>query len=257
MELFPAIDLRGGHCVRLAEGDFGRETVYDGDPVERALAFEAAGAPWVHVVDLDAARAGEALNRPVVAAIARAVAVPVQSGGGVRSLDDAAALLDECGVARVVIGTAAVEQPALVADIAARWPGRVAVGLDHRNGEVRIRGWAQGGGRQVDEVLAEMAGCGAAAAIVTDIARDGILTGPDLDGLERLLAVAEIDLIASGGVASLEDLTQLASLQRKGRGLAGVIVGRAIYEGRFDVDQAVAASAGALRRTGLGPGEPL
>jgi phosphoribosylformimino-5-aminoimidazole carboxamide ribotide isomerase len=244
MDLFPAIDLRGGRCVRLAEGDFGRETVYGSDPVERAKSFEAAGARWLHVVDLDAARTGVASNRPVVTAIAAAVNIPVQVGGGVRTLADASELL-EAGVARVVVGTAAVLQGGALAEIAQRWPGRVAAGVDHRDGEVRVRGWAEGSGRDVASVVSELTAAGATAVVVTEISRDGLMLGPDVAGYRALLETCEVPLIASGGVGSLDDLRRLARLQAAGRRLAGVIVGRAIYEGRFGVPDAVAASRGA------------
>jgi phosphoribosylformimino-5-aminoimidazole carboxamide ribotide isomerase len=250
MDLYPAIDLRGGRCVRLAEGDFGRETVYGADPVERAQAFESAGARWLHVVDLDAARTGVATNRAMVVAIAAAVKIPVQAGGGVRSATDAAELLDS-GIARVVVGTAAVLQSGFLAEIAARWPGRVAAGVDHRNGEVKVRGWLEGSGRQVAKVVGDLAADGAAAVIVSEISRDGLMLGADLAGYRALLRTCEVPLIASGGVGSLDDLRRLARLQvavtdgQSSRRLAGAIVGRAIYEGRFNVPDAVAASRGA------------
>ena len=236
MELYPAIDLRGGRCVRLVEGDFEQETVYGDDPVAAAKSFEAAGASWVHVVDLDAARTGEPVNRDVVARIASSVGLSVQSGGGVRSVEAAAALLDS-GVARVVVGTAAVSRPELVAEIARRWPGQVAVGLDHRAGEVRVQGWTQGGGRRVTDLVPEAMAAGAAAVIVTDIGRDGRLEGPDVEGLRELLGETGAPVIASGGVSSLDDVRALAQLT----GLAGVIAGKAIYEGRLDVAAAVDA----------------
>ncbi len=239
MDLYPAIDLRGGRCVRLVEGDFGRETVYGDDPVAVAETFAAAGARWIHVVDLDAARTGEGLNRPVVGRIAAAVAaagVRVQSGGGVRSLQDAEELIG-AGVARVVIGTAAVENPALVAEAARRWPGRVAVGLDHRGGEVRLRGWTEGAGRRVGDLVPAAVAAGASAVIVTDISRDGRLVGPDVEGLAALVEQTGAPVIASGGVGSLHDVEALAAVT----GLAGVIAGKAIYEGRLDVAEALAA----------------
>lgn len=237
MDLYPAIDLRGGRCVRLVEGDFDLETTYGDDPVAVAVGFAEAGSRWIHVVDLDAARTGEAANRPAVLAVAAAVAdlgARVQAGGGVRSMDDAADLLDG-GVARVVIGTAAVERPELVAAASQRWPGRVAVGLDHRNGEVRLRGWAEGGGRRVDDLVPEAVAAGAVAVIVTDISRDGRLRGPDVDGLRSLVERTRAPVIASGGVSSLADLAALSEIT----GLSGVIVGKAIYEGRVDVATAV------------------
>ncbi|MHB1534105.1 MAG: 1-(5-phosphoribosyl)-5-[(5-phosphoribosylamino)methylideneamino]imidazole-4-carboxamide isomerase [Acidimicrobiales bacterium] len=237
MVVFPAIDLRGGRCVRLVEGDFAKETVYGDDPVAVARRFAAEGAAWIHVVDLDAARTGEPVNRDLVTAIAEAVRVPVQSGGGIRCVTDAEALLDG-GIARVVLGTAAVEDPSLVAALASRWPGRVAVGVDHRGGEVRLRGWVHGAGRRVLEVVNEAVAAGAAAAIVTDISRDGRLVGPDVEGLARLVeATGGAPLVASGGVASLDDLRRLA-----GAGVVGVIVGKALYEGSFTLAEAIVAA---------------
>ncbi len=244
MEFYPAIDLRDGRCVRLVEGDFARETEYSDDPVAVARSFEAAGASWIHVVDLDGARTGRATNRAVVARIAAALeggTVRVQAGGGVRTLDDAEALLS-AGVARVVLGTAALQRPELVAEIAARWPDRVAVGLDHRQREVRIRGWTEGAGRLVAELVPEAVAAGAAAVIVTDIARDGRLNGPDVDGLAALLVQTGAPIIASGGVRDLDDVRALARMRVPGgQGLAGVIAGKAIYEGRLDVGAGVAA----------------
>lgn len=231
--------------MRLVEGDFARETVYGDDPVAVARDFERAGAAWVHVVDLDAARTGDPVNRAVVAAIARAVSIPVQCGGGVRSVQAAADLL-ESGVARVVIGTAAVERPALVAEVAERWPGRVAVGLDHRGGMLRLRGWEAGGEVALAEVLPVALAAGASAFIVTDIGRDGTLSGPDLDGLAGVLAGTEGAVIASGGVGSLADLKALSALRGGGRALGGAIIGKALYEGRFGLTEALqVAGAGA------------
>ena len=244
MDIFPAIDLRGGRCVRLAQGDFGRETVYGADPVERALAFEAGGASWLHVVDLDAARTGTATNRATVAAIATAVTIPVQAGGGVRREADAEELLS-AGVARVVVGTAALCQPGFLARLAARWPGRIAAGVDHFHGEVRVKGWAEGSGHNVASAVKELAGAGAVAVVVTEISRDGLMLGPDLAGYRALLETCEVALIASGGVGSLEHVRRLAWLQAGGRHLAGAIVGRAIYEGRFSVPDAVGAARAA------------
>jgi phosphoribosylformimino-5-aminoimidazole carboxamide ribotide isomerase len=243
MELYPAIDLRDGRCVRLAQGDFGRETVYGADPVARAKAFEAAGARWLHVVDLDAARTGQATNRPVVAAIAAAVGIPVQAGGGVRQDEDVAELLD-AGVARALVGTPAILETGFLARVAERWPGQVAAAVDHREGEVRVKGWSEATGRDVVTVVSELAAAGAAAVMVTEISRDGLMLGPDLPGYRLLLEHCDVPLVASGGVGTLDDVRRLARLRGGGRHLAGVIVGRAIYEGRFTVPEAVAASRG-------------
>lgn len=225
--------------MRLYQGDYARETVYGHDPVAQAGAFAEAGAPWIHVVDLDAARTGDPVNRPVVTAIAGAVDVPVQTGGGVRTEADAAAL-HEAGVARVVIGTAAIEDPGLVRKVAKRQP--VAVGLDVRDVEVAVRGWEQGSGRDIFEVLAELEDAGVSAVVVTQIAVDGTLDGPDLAGLRRVLQATTIDVIASGGVGTLEHLRSLAAVEVDGRRFSGVIVGRALYEGKFTLIDALEAS---------------
>ncbi|HET6811121.1 MAG TPA: 1-(5-phosphoribosyl)-5-[(5-phosphoribosylamino)methylideneamino]imidazole-4-carboxamide isomerase [Acidimicrobiales bacterium] len=242
MDLYPAIDLRGGRCVRLAQGDFSRETVYADDPVAVARSFAAAGAPWIHVVDLDAALTGAAVNAEVIGAVARSVDVPVQSGGGVRSEEAAASLL-AAGVRRVVVGTAALSEPGLVARLASAHPGAVAVGLDHRGGEVVVRGWTEGSGRDLLAVAAELEDAGAAAFVVTDVERDGMLGGPDTAGLAALLEATAVDVIASGGVSGPDDVRALAALEAGGRRLAGVIVGRALYEGRLTVEEGVAACA--------------
>jgi phosphoribosylformimino-5-aminoimidazole carboxamide ribotide isomerase len=231
-ELYPAIDLRGGRVVRLHQGDFDQETVYDDDPLAVARSFEAAGARWLHVVDLDAARRTGS-NRDVVVAVARSVSVPVQTGGGGRD----ASLLDD-GVRRIVVGSAAIEDPELVRRLATDYPDRVAVGLDHWDGEVRVRGWEEGSGRQVRDVAAELAVPGVAAFVVTDISRDATLVGPDFHGLSALQQATPVPVIASGGVGSLADVVALRDL-----GVAGVIVGKAIYEGRFNVTEAVLACA--------------
>jgi phosphoribosylformimino-5-aminoimidazole carboxamide ribotide isomerase len=241
VDLYPAIDLLGGRCVRLYQGDYDRETVYGDDPVAQALAFQAEGASWVHVVDLDAARTGEPRNRDVVAAIAGALDVPVQTGGGIRDEAAAAALFD-AGVARVVLGTAALEDPALVRRLAARYP--VAVGLDARGRDVAVRGWVQGSGADLLDLAGAFADAGVAALVVTEISRDGTLEGPDLVGLESVLAATPVPVIASGGVGTLDDLHSLAGLEAAGRHLSGAIVGRAVYEGAFTVSDAVAAAAG-------------
>ncbi|MGH9104713.1 MAG: 1-(5-phosphoribosyl)-5-[(5-phosphoribosylamino)methylideneamino]imidazole-4-carboxamide isomerase [Acidimicrobiales bacterium] len=245
-DLYPAIDIRGGRSVRLAQGDFGRETVYGLDPVERARAFEAAGAPWLHVVDLDAARTGTPANRSVVGDISRAVRIPVQVGGGVRTEADVEELL-AAGLARVVVGTVAVGDPGLFAGLARRWPGQVAAGVDHLEGEVRVKGWRARSARQVGDVVAELAAAGAAAVVVTEISRDGLMVGADVPGYRSLLEVSDVPIIASGGVGSLDDLRRLVWLHVGERRLAGVVVGRAIYEGRFSVADAVAVARGVPR----------
>jgi phosphoribosylformimino-5-aminoimidazole carboxamide ribotide isomerase len=245
VRLYPAIDLRGGRCVRLYQGDYDRETIYGDDPVGQALGFAAAGVDWVHVVDLDAARSGEPVNRPIVAAVAAALApsgVRVQSGGGVRSLEAGQALAGG-GVSRVVVGTAAVEEPELLAALTGAGVP-VALGLDVRGREVAVRGWEQGSGRDLAAVLADLAGFEVAALIVTQIAVDGTGAGPDLALYRELLASTDIPVVASGGVGSLDHLRSLAGLHAAGRRLDGVIVGRALYDGAFSVADALAALAG-------------
>jgi phosphoribosylformimino-5-aminoimidazole carboxamide ribotide isomerase len=238
IDLYPAIDLRAGKVVRLHLGDYDQETIYGDDPAAVATQFAEAGARWIHVVDLDAARTGEPTNRSVVGAIAAAVAgrAQVQTGGGVRS-EAAAAALADLGVARVIIGTAAMEDPTLVARIAARQPA--AVGLDGRSGEVAVRGWMKGAGATVLDVLPRFEDAGVAAVIITEITRDGTLAGPDLDGLHAALERTTIPVIASGGVGTLADVEALAVMRAHGRQLGGVITGKALYENRFTVAEAL------------------
>lgn len=228
--------------MRLLRGDFAAETVYDADPVAVARDFAAQGAAWIHVVDLDAARTGSAGNLPAIEAICAAVDCAVQSGGGVRSVEAAGRLLD-AGVRRVVVGTAAVEHPALVAELCGRYPGRVAVGLDAHGRDVAVRGWTEGSGQDLVTLARRFESVGVSALVVTEIGRDGTLEGPDLDQLGAVLAASPIPLIASGGVGTLADLTALVGLRdpASGRTLSGAIAGRAIYERRFTVAEGVAA----------------
>ncbi len=238
MLLYPAIDLRGGKVVQLTQGDFSREQIYGDDPVAVAQAFAAAGAPWIHTVDLDAARTGEPVNRPLIAAIAAAVEVPVQAGGGVRSVAAAAALA-EVGVARVIMGTAALENPDLVAAVAARQP--VALGLDVRGREVAVRGWEERAGVEWPDALRRLADAGAEAVVITQIEVEGLMGGADAAGLMEVLGATSLEVIASGGVGNLADLLALNAVSVEGRRLAGVIVGTALYEGHLDVAEAVVA----------------
>lgn len=241
MDLYCAVDIRGGCCVRLHQGDYGAETVYDDDPVAAAVSMAEQGAGWIHVVDLDGARSGRPDNAPVVARIAAAVDVPVQAGGGVRTAATAEAWF-AAGVERVVLGTAALRDPNLVRRLARSH--RVAVGLDARAGEIATDGWLQSSGRSVLEVARSFAADGVDAFVVTDISRDGTLHGPDLEGLAAVLSEVSAEVVASGGVGRLDDLRALAGLEdRSGRRLSGVIVGTALYERRFTVAGAVAALA--------------
>jgi phosphoribosylformimino-5-aminoimidazole carboxamide ribotide isomerase len=226
--------------VRLLRGDFAAETVYGGDALAVARQFEADGTSWIHMVDLDAARTGEAANLDTIAAVVGAVDCKVQVGGGVRDVDAAARLID-VGVARVVVGTAAVERPELVDALSARFPDRVAVGLDAKGREVAVRGWVEGSGIDVVDLAARFEQSGASALVVTGILTDGTLEGPDLQVYEELLASVALPVVASGGVGTLDDLRSLDALAVNGRTLAGAIVGRALYEERFTVAEAVDA----------------
>ena len=241
MDLYPAIDLLGGRCVRLKYGDYQQETRYEVDPVEVAVGFAAAGAPWIHVVDLDAARGDGPVNRSIIGAIASRVDVPVQVGGGVRD-DEAAKALFALGVERVVIGTAAVRDPALVKRLTSEGCA-VAVGLDVRDGEVAIEGWQERSGCSLIEMLDRFANAGVAAVVITFIDRDGTLAGPDLQGYESVLSGTSLRVIASGGVGSGDDIKRLAALSVDGRRLDGVIVGKALHDGILGIDHALQASA--------------
>lgn len=214
--------------------------MYDTDPVAVARRFEAAGAAWIHVVDLDAARTGESVNLGAIEAICAAVSCRVQSGGGVRTLEAAGALL-HAGVTRVVVGTAAVERPELVDELCTTHPGCVAVGLDARGREVAVRGWVEGSGADLLELVVRFEASGVSALVVTEIGRDGTLEGPDVEQLATVLERGALPVIASGGVGTLADLRVLDELEAGGHRLAGAIVGRALYEGRFDVADALAA----------------
>ena len=244
MELFPAIDVIGRKAVRLSQGDYERSSDY-GDPLDVARSFIASGARWLHVVDLEAARDGQARNLDVIRTIS-SLGVQVQCGGGVRSLESARALFD-AGVTRVVIGTAAVEEPDLVAKVARQWPGQVAVGLDYRRcatgARLALRGWSKDSGLELLDVLGRLGDAGASAVVVTEIGRDGMLAGPDFAGVSEVLAGTEMGVVASGGVSGLDDVVRLARLEVAGRRLDGVIVGKALYEGRLNIDEALSACA--------------
>ena len=233
MILYPAIDVFGGTVVRLRQGEYDDSTVYGVDPVAMALSFVDQGATWVHMVDLDAARSGEPVNRSVIASVASAIAgrASLQVGGGVRTEADAEAL-SAAGVTRVVMGSAAVADPALVRRVSAIVS--VAVGLDHRNGVAATHGWTESSGVQVDDLLGQFPT--ASAFVITDISRDGMLTGPDVEGLARAVSQTSIPVIASGGVGALSHLAELAAVV----GLNGVIVGKALYESKFSVSEALA-----------------
>ena len=237
MILFPAIDLKGGACVRLEQGDMARATVFNRDPAAQARAFEQQGFEHLHVVDLDGAFAGKPVNATAVDAILRAIKVPLQLGGGVRDMATVEGWLGK-GVSRVIIGTAAVRDPAFVKQVAKKFPGRVAVGLDARDGKVAVAGWAETSQLSALEIARRFEDAGVVAIIYTDIARDGLLKGLNLDATIALAEAVDIPVIASGGLASLDDVKAL--LQPRAKKLAGAIAGRALYDGRLDPAAALA-----------------
>lgn len=239
MILYPAIDLKDGACVRLLRGDMAAATVFGTDPAAQAAAFQAAGCQWLHLVDLNGAFAGAPVNGAAVEAILRAVSVPVQLGGGIRDMATVEMWLAR-GVARVILGTVAVEDPALVRQAAAAFPGQVAVGIDARRGVVATKGWAEATGVQAVDLAKRFEDAGVAAIIYTDIDRDGAMQGPNVAATEALARAVTIPVIASGGVSSLSDLLAL----RDTRVIAGAISGRALYEGAIDLAGALEALAG-------------
>ncbi|MBI4552968.1 MAG: 1-(5-phosphoribosyl)-5-[(5-phosphoribosylamino)methylideneamino]imidazole-4-carboxamide isomerase, partial [Candidatus Latescibacteria bacterium] len=237
MLILPAIDLRGGRCVRLVQGRKEQETVYDDDPVHAACRWADQGASFLHVVDLDGAFTGGSQNLDVVERILRTVPVPIQLGGGIRSLDAIERVLAS-GVARVIIGTAAVTDPGLVAAAIDRWgAGRVVVGIDARDGQVAVRGWEEGAPLSAIEAARRVKRMGVERVVYTDIVRDGMLTGPNVEATRRLAVESGLRVIASGGVSSMDDLSRLAALGDDG--IEGVIIGKALYEGTIDLKEAI------------------
>jgi phosphoribosylformimino-5-aminoimidazole carboxamide ribotide isomerase len=235
--LFPAIDLKNGQCVRLEQGDMARATVFNLDPAAQAKSFAAQGFEYLHVVDLDGAFAGKPMNAQAVETMLKAVTMPLQLGGGIRDLKTVEAWLAK-GVARVIIGTAAVRDPELVKNAARKFPGRVAVGLDARDGKVAVEGWAETSQVTALEIAQRFEDVGVAAIIFTDIARDGLLKGLNLDATLALADRISIPVVASGGLASIEDVR--AMLTPRAKKLAGAIAGRALYDGRLDAAAALA-----------------
>jgi len=235
--LFPAIDLKSGQCVRLEQGDMARATVFNLDPAAQAAAFERQGFEYLHVVDLDGAFAGKPMNALAVEAMLKTVKFPVQLGGGIRDMATLEAWLSK-GVSRVIIGTAAVRDPAFVKEAAKKYPGRVAVGLDARDGKVAVDGWAETSTVTALEIAQRFEDAGVAAIIFTDIARDGLLKGLNLEATIALADAISIPVIASGGLASIDDVKALLTPQA--RKLEGAISGRALYDGRIDPAEALA-----------------
>lgn len=239
MLVIPAIDLKDGRCVRLRQGDLAQETVYSDDPAAMALKWQGLGASLIHVVDLNGAVDGAPRNLPAIRAIVKAVAVPVQVGGGIRTLDTVRAYLGD-GVQRVVLGTAALQDRTLVERACAEFPGRVLLGVDARDGKVAVHGWTSLSDRSAIDLLKELAGCGLGGVIYTDIARDGMLQGPNLAALTEVAAHSPWPVIASGGISRVEDIRAIRAL---GPHVAGAIVGKALYDGKLDYRAALAAAA--------------
>ena len=237
MILFPAIDLKDGQCVRLKLGDMEQATVYNTDPGAQAKAFEDQGFEWLHVVDLNGAFAGESVNGAAVDAILKATRNPVQLGGGIRSLEHIANWLDR-GLSRVILGTVAVRNPALVIEACKRFPGKIAVGIDAKGGKVAVEGWAEASELGVIELAKKFQGAGVSAIIYTDIDRDGILTGINWESTLSLADAVSIPVIASGGLASMDDIRRM--LRPDAAKLEGAITGRALYDGRIDPAEALA-----------------
>ena len=237
MILCPAIDLKDGQCVRLKLGDMAQATVFNDDPAAQALAFEAQGFEYLHIVDLNGAFAGRPVNAPAVEAILEAVKIPVQLGGGIRDLDTIGAWLGK-GIRRVILGTVAVRNPALVREACRTFPGRVAVGIDAKGGKVAVEGWAEASELSAIELAQRFEDAGVAAIIYTDIDRDGILKGLNLPATADLARATAIPVIASGGLAGIEDVEAL--LRAEYRMLEGAITGRALYDGRLDAKAALA-----------------
>jgi len=238
MQIIPAIDLLDGHCVRLHQGDYDQVTRFSDDPVAQALSWQAQGAERLHLVDLDGARSGQPTNDAAVKAITAALAIPVQLGGGVRSAARAEELL-ACGLDRVILGTVALEQPELVEALAARHPGRIVVGIDAKDGKVATRGWIEASNTEATDLARRFSSSGIAAIISTDIATDGTLAGPNLEALRAMAEASSVPVIASGGIGCLEHLLSLLPLAPLG--IEAVIVGRALYDGRVDLAEALQA----------------
>lgn len=236
MIVIPAIDLKQGKCVRLEQGLMEKDTVYGHDPAAQALIWQQQGGELLHIVDLDGAFAGVPRNKAAIEAIVKAIAIPTELGGGIRDLATIEAYL-QLGIGRVILGTVAKENPALVQEACRLFPGQIVVGIDANNGFVAVRGWAEVTEKKATEMAKEMEGFGVAAIIYTDIARDGMMQGPNLEATKALAEAIRIPVIASGGVSSLQDIENLMAIEDSG--VVGVITGKAIYTGALDLRAAV------------------
>ena len=233
--IYPAVDIADGRCVRLLQGQFGSETVYSDDPVKVAVGLSRSGARWLHIVDLDGARTGEARNRDLVVETVKRASCPVQAGGGVRSLDDVEELLF-AGANRAVLGTMALHDRAELVRTCKRYGERIVVSLDARGGELASDGWTVGTGMPVLDAVKIFEEAGVSRFVYTDVSRDGTLAGPDIEGLRRIAAVTHVPVVASGGIGSLDEIRTVARLRTEG--VSGAIVGRALYEHKFSVGEA-------------------
>ena len=238
MEIIPAIDLLDGACVRLHQGDYEQVTRFSDDPVAQALSWQNQGATRLHLVDLDGAKRGEPVNDAAIRAITAALDIPVQLGGGVRSVERAQDLLS-CGLDRVILGTVAIEQPELVSQLAQRYPNQIVVGIDAKEGKVATRGWIEQSDVLATDLARRFSDAGIAAIITTDIATDGTLAGPNLTALREMAEASSVPVIASGGIGCMGDLLSLLPLEALG--VTGVIVGRALYDGRVELAEAIQA----------------
>ena len=236
MKIYPAIDIRDGKCVRLMQGELTRSTEY-GDPIDMAKRWEDEGAYYLHVVDLDAAFSGTFVNQDIITKLVQSIKIPVQMGGGVRTKEDIRVRLDDAGISRVILGTVAVEEPELVEWAVGRYKDRIAVGIDAKEGNVAIKGWAESSGIDPVKLASEMHQRGVDNIIYTDISKDGMMEGPNLEKTELIVKKTWMNLIASGGISSLEDIRKV-----RATGASGCIVGRALYDGAFTLQDAMKAS---------------
>jgi phosphoribosylformimino-5-aminoimidazole carboxamide ribotide isomerase len=234
--IYPAIDIRDGKCVRLVQGDYNQETIYNENPLEVARAWEAQGAAWIHLVDLDGAKAGHPVNDQLVGKIAASVNVPVQVGGGMRTMKDVERLLS-LGISRVILGTAAIEDRSFVEEVLHQYGDKVAIGIDARDGFVATRGWLETSEVKAEDLAVELAGKGAQTFIFTDISRDGMMGGPNIESIVKLAKVSGQSVIASGGVSQFSDLENLTVHYQDG--VTGAIVGKALYTGSIDLSEAL------------------
>jgi len=241
MIVIPAIDLKEGKCVRLEQGLMDKDTVFNDDPAAQALEWQRQGAELLHIVDLDGAFAGEPKNRAAIEAIVGAISIPAQLGGGIRDLATIEAYL-ALGLSRVIIGTAAQRNPDLVKEACARFPGRIVVGIDAKNGMVAVQGWAEVTDISASDLARKFEGFGVAAIIYTDISRDGMLQGPNLEATRALAEAVAIPVIASGGVSRLDDIKNLMAIEKSG--VTGVITGKAVYTGAIKLAKAIALTKG-------------